>query len=200
MNGLETPAVEWSERLGTPNGVQIAQVLRHFHERPMLLAPPVDHLETTARPFLEAIGVSCSDIAALTLADIKNNPNITLTSSFADIVWKWGNLRERAEEYDDGGVSALEVINTAACMLEERLARPIFWEISHGLPHGTVLSQNIQTAMFEGLSFTLIHLVILLSIGDGDSAETLGPWCTFYLNGNIPLGVNEHDTFLFLTR
>lgn len=200
MNRRETPALEWNERLGTSNGAQIARVLRHFHEWPILLAPPVDHLEATARPFLEALGVNCHDIAALTLADLKANLNVTLTGPFADIVWKWGNLRERAEECDDSGVAALEVINTATCMLKERLAKPIFWEISRGLPQGIVLPQNIQTVIFGGLSITLMHLVILLSIGDGESAETLGPWCTFYLNGNIPLGVDEHGTFLFLTR
>lgn len=159
MNRRETSALEWNERLGTTNGNQIAQVLRHFHERPVLLTPPLDHLEATARPFLEALGVNCRDIAALTLADLKTNPDIVVKGPLADIVWKWGNLRERAEECDDSGVAALEVMNTAACMLDERLVRPIFWELSRGLPQGAVLPQNIQVATFEGLAITFLGLM-----------------------------------------
>lgn len=218
MSGKETPAAEWSERLGTSNGAVIEQMLHHFHANLVLLQPPMPQLEERARPFLEGLDVRPADIKSLTLPELAAHPDIMFAETFGDIVWDWGSLLERMEscdgdDIDEGDLAAvirarkprrknplLEITNTAACMLEDRLIRPTFWEMSHALPQGTVLPANIQAVTFNGLWSTLVHVVILLAIGDGDAAEIIGPWVAFYVNGNIPLGVDEHGTFLFLTR
>lgn len=218
MSGRETPAIEWNERLGTGNGAVIEQMLHHFYANLITLQSPMPQLEERARPFLEELGVRQTDIKPLTLAELSAHPDIMLAETFGDIVWDWGNLLERMEscdgdDIDEGDLAAvikarkprrknplLEITNTAACILEDRLIHPTLWEMSRALPQGTVLPANIQAIMFNGLWSTLTHVVILLAIGDGDAAETIGPWVAFYVFGNVPLGIDEHGTFLFLTR
>lgn len=218
MSGKETPAIEWNERLNTNNGVVIAQTLHHFYANIITLQPPMNRLQERARPLLEGLGVYATEAMPLTLAELAKCPNVIIAQSFDDIVWDWGNLLERSESYndgdvDDGDVAAiiharepqhknllLEITNTAAVMLENRLIRPTFWEMSRALPYGTVLPARIQAITFNGLLATLVHAVILIAIGEGDDAETICPWIEFYVNGNIPLGTDEHGVFRFLTR
>ncbi len=218
MSGQETPALEWNERLGTSNGAMIEQLLHYFYAQPILLQPPMPQLEERAQPFLEGLGVHPKDVQPLTLPELAAHPDIILAETFGDIVWDWGSLLERMKSCDGGDVDEgdlaavirarkprrknplLEITNTAACMLEDRLIRPTLREMSRALPQGTVLPANIQAVIFNGLWSTLVHVVILLAISDGNAAEIIGPWVAFYVNGNIPLGVDEHGTFLFLTR
>lgn len=214
----ETPALEWNERLGTPNGVQIAQVLRHFHQRPLVLRDPIPNIASVTRPLLMSIDAECGGIIPLTLMDVAKGPKLTIDRTFGDIVWDWGNLFARARaaedgDIDDGDLAAvikarrprrmnplLELTNTAAIMLEERIVKPAFAEIARSLPIGTGLPRIVKHAAYDGFFITLMHLVVLIALGDQENDVPIGAWCDIYLRGNLPIGLTEDNNFLLLTR
>lgn len=218
MIGQETTPTEWSERLGTNKSQEIVEMLHCFHERPLVLRDPIARMRIVTRPLLEAIDVRCRNIAPLTLMDVAKNPELVIDSTFAGVIFDWGNICARAEseEHKEPGEDEsaaiigtpqpqcasplIELTNTVGKMLEERLAKPAFAEIARSLPIGSGLPRDIEGATFDGFWMTLTHLVVFLAIDDEESAKILHPWCDFYTNGNLPIGLTEDNTFLFLTR